>query len=118
MKKQSFSQIYQHCLDVIEKYQHQFDRWLPMLMVGMVAFILMWGVHIAKQPITVSQQQELIRLSEHYLYPHSKSIAQDLLQQSDPIYRYQYFHLLRVMHDESKRLNIQEEMKWEKKQPD
>ena len=118
MNKPSLQQLYISCLDFIEKHQYEVDRWTPRVLVGIILLIVVWSVHTAKKPITVVQQQELVRLSEHYLYPHSKSIAQKLLEQSTPVQRYQYFHLLRVMHDESKRLNVEEEMKWEKKQQD
>ena len=116
MNKPSLQHLYTSCLAFIEKHQYEVDRWTPRALVGIILLIVVWGVHTAKKPITVVQQQELVRLSEHYLYPHSKSIAQNLLAQATPVQRYQYFHLLRVMHDESKRLNVEEEMKWERKQ--
>lgn len=115
MKKLSLRHIYQSCLDFIDDHQQKVDLWQPLLMGGIILLILIWGIHIAKQPITVVQQQELVRLSQHYLYPHSQVVAQNLLQQQTPIYRYQYFHFLRVVHDEAQRLTVQEELKWEKK---
>ena len=122
MKKLSLSQRYQSCLDFIDNHQQKVDHWQHWLTIGVILFILMWGIHIAKQPITLVQQQELVRLSQDYLYPRSQAIAHELLQkqvhQQQPIYRYQYFHFLRVIHDESQRLTIEEELKWEKKERD
>ena len=115
MKNLYVSRFVPFCNKIVDLTSKNVVQYPSRVVMGLIIAFLLSGLIMANRPIHDQYYQNVMKISQQSHYPLTREMANQLLEQDEPIRLFQFYRLLRAVHEEEKRVYTQEQMEFEKK---